>query len=1108
MRIDPFRKRAVSHGVAACAMVIGLLTVAAFATASAAGASEGRLVSGDCLPSSVAAQGDGAVDIALPGVAPGDRVETAELSLVWDRAVNEDVVVGLGGPGDAFVGLFAGAEGTSGDVAFADGASADVRFLDADDAGLISGRVSALDRFAGLAGTPASGPWQVLILNAAATDAMRITECTLTLRLASSSAPVDKSMIPTVSGSSGTSATPVARSAIASLPQTGASLIAITIFGVLALVVGCGLTRRSGRSAIACLCILAMVAGTAAPAAAKESPPGAQLDPADEAPSDVADPTSEDSAAADATDDGRDDDDLTQDGTSTEDHDGSLPDPDEATSAESPEPEPVAAVEPSGSTVQTGPILMLATAVPVHSTASATTTSLPPFPFGVRPDGRTVFSPARDGFAYSVSGGLVAYPRSCSPWDMRCWTDLTDNPTAGTADDMAGEAYPDVSPTGNKVAFARWVTLGYNEDELTGIRYPWGANILHILDLRTGLTQRLDIVHPNPESGLLSLSGLAWSPDEQKIALTSGPMLLVTEIGTEPGSRGATRRLAPPEDHACLDPESPRSGSYAWPRSPTWSPDGTKIAFAMNTGGEHECAGVWITGAGSLADARRLYVPYATAVDWSHDGSTIAASTFRDGTVLLDASSGGVRTQLADFHIIPRWAPSGDRLSLGGAPVSASGTPLTTFATCHGYDPSEYPDRTPYLCASASSGGNEFEVGDPQCSPGNCLSGIVLRARADSNFLGMINVTGGVTGLFSAADNDYLFARRAPGTYQITLSPEASYPVAVRCDDTDSTAAIDALAGVAHATVRVTDSEIVTCILDLRLANDRDNDGILDEIDICPDDPTNRCLDADLDGIPDGEDPCPLDASNSCVPEDDEEPVPTTCKAFSVDVTGNYIGSAVPVGVLSTDGTVCRTATGAELRNVRGTASDVTPPLLKALTSVFFTLEPSTFSDPHVEYLGPTTATVTGHWNMCVLPTPPGVGALLAKGLGKLLGFASRFGGDRLLGKIAAVWSDLWITALLKATDGVEGVGKIVAQRLRDTEARLEATMRSALDSAFGGAANVSGALNLPPLCFPLQAWVPSVTVVAQGAAVAFEVDQTGWLLQGTVTHVVNATEN
>ena len=47
---------------------------------------------------------------------------------------------------------------------------------------------------------------------------------------------------------------------------------------------------------------------------------------------------------------------------------------------------------------------------------------------------------------------------------------------------------------------------------------------------------------------------------------------------------------------------------------------------------------------------------------------------------------------------------------------------------------------------------------------------------------------------------------------------------------------------------------------------DRDADGIIDELDPCPDDPLNECNpdDRDGDGIPDDEDDCPDDPTNTC----------------------------------------------------------------------------------------------------------------------------------------------------------------------------------------------------------------------------------------------------
>lgn len=45
---------------------------------------------------------------------------------------------------------------------------------------------------------------------------------------------------------------------------------------------------------------------------------------------------------------------------------------------------------------------------------------------------------------------------------------------------------------------------------------------------------------------------------------------------------------------------------------------------------------------------------------------------------------------------------------------------------------------------------------------------------------------------------------------------------------------------------------------------DLDCDGLPDDQDPCPTDPSNRCNDADGDGLDDNADPCPRDPTNSC----------------------------------------------------------------------------------------------------------------------------------------------------------------------------------------------------------------------------------------------------
>jgi carbonic anhydrase/acetyltransferase-like protein (isoleucine patch superfamily)/AmiR/NasT family two-component response regulator len=82
---------------------------------------------------------------------------------------------------------------------------------------------------------------------------------------------------------------------------------------------------------------------------------------------------------------------------------------------------------------------------------------------------------------------------------------------------------------------------------------------------------------------------------------------------------------------------------------------------------------------------------------------------------------------------------------------------------------------------------------------------------------------------------------------------------------------------------------------------DTDGDGQNDDVDACPTDASNTCVDQDGDGIPDAEDSCPTDASNSCNDSDGDGIVDSldACPEFP-DPT-NACGDSDGDGVLDTE---------------------------------------------------------------------------------------------------------------------------------------------------------------------------------------------------------------
>ncbi len=153
----------------------------------------------------------------------------------------------------------------------------------------------------------------------------------------------------------------------------------------------------------------------------------------------------------------------------------------------------------------------------------------------------------------------------------------------------------------------------------------------------------------------------AWAPDGTAVAF----------IRSAPGGE--------PNDQIWLmnpDGSNQRQLTVTWEidGGVTWSPDGTRIALQVYTGGagghggsEHE---IWIVDSsdGTVLDAIQARAADDGGVSWSPDGSGIAFTSRRDGNnevyvMNVDGTGQTNLTHSAEYDWGPVWSPTGTQLA-------------------------------------------------------------------------------------------------------------------------------------------------------------------------------------------------------------------------------------------------------------------------------------------------------------------------------------------------------------------------------------------------------------------------------------------------------------
>jgi Tol biopolymer transport system component len=241
-------------------------------------------------------------------------------------------------------------------------------------------------------------------------------------------------------------------------------------------------------------------------------------------------------------------------------------------------------------------------------------------------------------------------------------------PCSGACYDIANA---DWSPDGTRLAYFE---LSYEAPGSSGI---------YVLDVATGATTRLT----RCASRCHSQQDLDWSPDGMKIAYREddGSGIVVMDAD---GS----------------NPTRPPTGFVERPGQPSWSPDGTRIAFS---GERRDTSGIYtMNGDGSertvLREGPEASAPGSPA--WSPDGTNIAFLVNPprgDGyasQVWVMSADGSESTLIADFCCTdswgPVWSPDGRKIAFVTQPdqneawslyvMNADGTELTRIGEAFG----------------------------------------------------------------------------------------------------------------------------------------------------------------------------------------------------------------------------------------------------------------------------------------------------------------------------------------------------------------------------------------------------------------------------------------